>query len=219
MNDLMIFDGDNEVQHQRDLTLKQATLVFVSMCVVTTILSRVIYAPCDDAYIFYVYVRNFLAGDGLTYNGTVVWGFTSVLWTGALSMVALLGIPVHVGGELLSTVSGWLALWATYFLGRSVGLSRLYAFVPVLLLAATGDFIFYSSVGLEQVFFTGLVATAAALVFSKHYMQKGGVVSTAGIMAAMVLTRPEGALLSALLLLAILAELRSIRTPLRGVVA
>ena len=38
---------------------------------------RYLYAPSDDMYIFLVYAKNFIQGNGLTYNSTVVDGFTS----------------------------------------------------------------------------------------------------------------------------------------------
>ena len=41
----------------------------------------VIYAPSDDTFIYLVYVKNLLTGNGLTFNGDKVQGFTSVLWT------------------------------------------------------------------------------------------------------------------------------------------
>ena len=36
--------------------------------------------PSDDAYICYVYAQNFLAGNGFTFNGTLVEGCTTALW-------------------------------------------------------------------------------------------------------------------------------------------
>lgn len=199
--------------HTNDLSEKQIVLALIAVFILSAILSRAIYSPCDDAYIFYVYVKNLLAGNGLTYNGTVVWGFTSILWITVLSLAGLLGIPIHVGGELLSTVSGWFALGATYFLGRNFGLTRKYALIPVILLAATGDFIFYSAVGLEQVLFSGLIAVSTAFIVSERYKTNSGMVSTACIISAMILTRPEGFLIAILLLLVMLKKQKSLFSP------
>lgn len=203
----------NRAQDPFDLNAKQCAFLLASICIISTILSRIIYAPCDDAYIFYVYVKNLLAGNGLTFNGMAVWGFTSPMWTGALSLISLLGIPTHIGGEILSTVSGWFALWATYFLGRNCQLTRLQALAPVILLAGTGDFVFYSAVGLEQVFFTALTALTGAFALSKRSMTTHGTVITAALMSTLILTRPEGVLVCGLLLLGMLINFRSVIKP------
>jgi arabinofuranosyltransferase len=206
-------DVDNRLAANGELTKKQVALGLAAIFVLTVLYGRFIYAPCDDAYIFYVYAKNFAEGNGLTYNGTVVWGFTSILWVGLLTFVGLLGIPIHVGGEILSALSGGFALWATYLLGRSFRMRRLCALAPPLLLSVTGDFAFYSSVGLEQVLFLGLVALSAALVISSMQATQGRTTGIAMVMAAMIMTRPEGALACALLLLVWVVRLRSIRAP------
>jgi hypothetical protein len=38
------------------------------------------YQP-DDAFIYLVYVQSFLDGKGLTFNGELVEGYSSILWT------------------------------------------------------------------------------------------------------------------------------------------
>jgi len=135
---------------QKDLSPLQVFSALAVICIVSSSLGLFMYAPCDDAYIFYVYAKNFAQGHGLTYNGSVVWGFTSILWVGLLSFLALLEVPLHVGGRILSALSGWFAICATYGLAKSLGMRRAWALVPALLLATTGDFFFYSLVGLEQ---------------------------------------------------------------------
>ena len=175
---------------------------------------KLYHAPCDDAYIFYVYAKNLLDGNGLTYNGTIVWGFTSVLWVFLLSLVGLIGIPIHIGGEILSLLSGGFALFATYFLGRSVRLNPFYALLPVLLLSMAGDFAFYASVGLEQVLFIALVAISTALIFFSIQDDSISVIGIAAIMALMIMTRPEGMLFFVLLLLMWSIKSKSVKNPL-----
>lgn len=204
----------NSFTGNRDFTKTQAALGVTGIITFTVLYGRFLYAPCDDAYIFYIYARNFIEGNGLTYNGTVVWGFTSILWVGLLAFLGLFGIPIHLGGEILSAFSGGFALWATYLLGRSLRMKRSYALAPPLLLAVTGDFAFYSSVGLEQVLFVGLVALAATLVVSEKQNTQRCVIGIAAVMAALILTRPDAALVCALLLLLWVVRLGNIRVPL-----
>jgi hypothetical protein len=172
---------------------------------------RLIYAPCDDAYIFYVYARNFVEGRGLTFNGMTVQGFTSVLWAALLAIAGLSRAPLPIIGEVLSAASGVFALWATYRLGRRIGLDRPRALLPPLLLALTSDFAFYSAVGLEEVLFSGLVALVAATSLSSGERPLARPLPMALLMAAMVLTRPEGALLCAVFLVIVAFQDRSPR--------
>lgn len=55
----------------------------------------------DDAFIFLVYAKNLLAGNGLTFNGEVVEGFSSMLWTLLVSAVAWPGIDLMLAAKLL----------------------------------------------------------------------------------------------------------------------
>jgi len=159
-----------------------------------------LYAPCDDTYILCVYARNFVEGHGLTYNGLVVEGFSTVLWVVLLAGLGLTGIPIPDLAEGLSMASGLLALWAAYFLARRVLDDRRLALVAVALLAATGDFCFYMTVGLEQVLFTAQVAFSVALGLWPRGGRPRVSWGFALLLACMLLTRPEGALIAALVL-------------------
>ena len=206
----------DEPHETRDLSKLQAWAALAVLWIASIAWGSRLYAPCDDAYIFFVYVRSLLEGQGLTFNGEAVWGFTSVLWLGLLSVVGRVGgwagLPVHVGGELLSVLSALFALAATYGLARALGLERWRALVPAGLLAATGDFAFYAMVGLEHVFFTGWIALATAMVLAlRTDDSRGRDFALALVLAAMVLTRPEGALVAAFLLLVFAARRGSLR--------
>jgi arabinofuranosyltransferase len=164
-----------------------------------------VYAPSDDTYIFLVYVRNFLDGNGLTYNGTVVEGFTSVFWVFLLTVFGALGIRLPELAAGLSMVSGLLALLATYHLAVSMDIQPGWlALMPPFLLALTGDFAFYSVVGLEEVLFTALVTFNLALLLSKPIESLFRSNYYPALLAVMILTRPEGALICALFFLIVL---------------
>jgi len=166
---------------------------------------RQIYAPSDDMYIFLVYARNFIEGHGLTFNGMVVEGFTSVLWVFLITAIGFTGISLPQVAEGLSMISGLLALLATYQLAKSMKIQQGWLLlVPSILLAVTGDFAFYSVTGLEEVLFTALVAYSLSLVLSRPAEQllKSGYFPA--LLAVMILTRPEGALFCAFLYLMLL---------------
>jgi len=172
---------------------------------ITIIYGWKIYAPSDDMYIFLVYVRNFIAGNGLTYNGMVVEGFTSVFWVFLITVIGFAKVPLPQLAEGLSIASGLFALLATFKLANSLGIQpKWLALLPPTLLALTGDFAFYAVVGLEEVLFTALVTLSIALVYSQPAKRLFGTSYYPLLLAILILTRPEGALICALLFLIVL---------------
>ena len=119
--------------------------------------ARRVYAPCDDAYIYLVYAKNFLAGNGLTYNGIKIQGFTSTLWMLILLAGGVFTTRLPVAAETLSTVSGLFVMVGAYWVGRRFALSQMHALVVPILLAGTWDFIFYMGNGMETVFLSGVI--------------------------------------------------------------
>lgn len=157
----------------------------------------VIRAPCDDAYIFATYAKNLLDGKGLTFNGERVEGFTSTLWVVVAIVPGWLGMPLPLALEVTSLLSAGAALLATYSLGRATGLSPPRALLAPCLVAATGDLVFYASNGMENVLFAAL--TAWTLAFCAGKEPRGRLVSRRLplLLAVLTLTRPEGALIVA----------------------
>jgi len=198
---------------------RQALLVI--LCIVFPLLvlhARAVYAPCDDSYIFYVYAQNLLEGNGLTFNGERVEGFSSPAWVALLAFFGLTGLELPTIGRVLSHVSSLLALIATYFLGRSLSLGSRWALLPVVALAASGDFAFYSSVGLEQCLFVGLVAACTAFASrekGEELLRSWGYLA---LVALMILTRPEGALVAGALWAVLAVRARSARLAVRWAV-
>lgn len=55
----------------------------------------------DDAFIFLVYAKNLITGNGLTFNGELVEGYSSILWTLLVSAMAWPGIDLMLAAKLL----------------------------------------------------------------------------------------------------------------------
>lgn len=151
----------------------------------------------DDAYISYRYAQNFVDGHGLVYNvGERVEGYTNLLWTLMVAGCIALGTSASLAGHWLGFVSGVLLLLASYAYSRILlpkRLELLALFAPVLVYASN-SFACWTISGLETPLFAALV-TAALAAFAAKRM---GLVLSFCIMAS--LTRPEGALLAAVLL-------------------
>ena len=151
--------------------------------------------PLDDAWVHFVYARNALQTGLLQYNpGEPAAGTTSLLW------VLLLALPIRLGldAPLAAKALGLLALLG--LAGALFLLLKRWAYVA---LAAVGALLIlidplngYAALsGMEVVLYAALsLGATAALV--------GGRLKLAGILgAAVVIVRPDGALLAALVIL------------------
>jgi hypothetical protein len=159
-----------------------------------------IYAPSDDTYIYLVYAKNFLKGNGLTYNGMKVQGFTSVLWMALIVLVGKIGVALPTAANILSGLSGLLVVVMTYFLGRSIGLAWRHSLAAVVLVAATGDFAFYMSNGLESVLFAGMVVWSVSYLFREDPATGLRSWWLPVALSLTVFSRPEGLLVAAIVL-------------------
>ncbi|MDD0844992.1 hypothetical protein [Pseudomonas sp. Gutcm_11s] len=151
----------------------------------------------DDAYISYRYAQNLVDGHGLVYNvGERVEGYTNLLWTLLVAGGVAFGGSASLVGHWLGFVSGVFLLLATFFYSRCL-LPREMQWLALgapILLYASNSFAAWTISGLETPLFAAFV-TAAMVAF---VVGRIGWVLAFCVLAS--LTRPEGALLAALLL-------------------
>jgi hypothetical protein len=159
--------------------------------------ARAIYAACDDTYIYLVYVKNLFEGNGLTFNGMKVQGFTSVLWVAFIAAGRLMTEALPAVPERMSMASGLFVIVMAYLLGRRVGLSRVRSLIVPALLAGTGDFAFYMSNGIETIFFAGMVLLALQFVYAADARKTLRSFILPLVLALTIFARPEGALVAA----------------------
>lgn len=147
---------------------------------------------CDDAYISFRYARNLLDGHGLVFNpGEAVEGYTNFLWT--LLCAAAMGLGLDA--EAFTIGAGVAAYAATILLLARLGTGTLP--LAALCWAAHGLAADFATSGLETSLFTLLtVATAAAA-------WRGSALAVGLLGTLATLTRPEGALVAALGVLAV----------------
>jgi hypothetical protein len=158
----------------------------------------VLAAPCDDAYITFVYARNLASCNGLSFNGERVEGFTSPLWT---LLVGLASTPwparTHVAGIALACVSGAAAIWATFRLARIVGMGRWSSIGPAVLVAGSGDFAYYMGAGMEHCLVAALFAISLRLAIESQGRSASAWLYVS--LALLGLVRPEGIAIAAML--------------------
>ena len=152
----------------------------------------------DDAYISFTYSRNLADGYGLTYNGMRVEGFSNYLWTVLLFPFLRLGIDPMVAARTLGVASSVLILLMLDRLIRTFAPQLNGTRIAFLLTTVTLCSAFAAWVvgGLETAFFTFLVVLF--LYIEVEDPQRASYLSP--IVAIMLaLTRPEGAMFIAIL--------------------
>lgn len=154
----------------------------------------------DDAYISFVYSRNFAEHGSLVFNlGDAVEGYTNFLWTFGLGVLMVAGIPPEVSSLVLGTGFALGTLWVAFRLVEHITESKggIAAIAPWLLALASG-FACWSSGGLETQLFTFLVVSALSQYIradlDPRRFRKSGI-----LLALAAMTRPEGLLITAIL--------------------
>jgi arabinofuranosyltransferase len=164
-----------------------------------------LYFTQDDAYISYRYVANYLNGDGLVYNiGERIEGITNFGWTIFMIFLGILGADFAWWSNVVGALFGAGVIVLTFLIGeRLFGREGwVYTAVATLLLGANQSLAYWSVSGLE----TGAFAFVALLSLLL-YLRRSWLLIFALAMA--VWLRPEGAVVTALLILAEVMQTRS----------
>ncbi len=154
----------------------------------------------DDAYISFVFARNFAEHGQLAFNlGQPVEGYTNFLWTVVLGALMVAGVSPELSSRVLGTACGLATLYVVFRLvERALGRKTMWAAVPPLLLACSSGFACWTSGGLETQLFTLLCTIALHGVVAAETEPRA--LHRAGIALALAaMTRPEGLLVAAVL--------------------
>lgn len=156
----------------------------------------------DDAYISFVYARNFAEHGELVFNlGQYVEGYTNFLWTLLLGLGMLVGIPPEILAKVLAAICAVVTLYVVFgTVERVLGRNSPWATLPALLLASSSGFACWTSGGLETQLFTMLCTLALAGVVAAEDVAGDRKLYGAGIALALAaMTRPEGLLVAGVL--------------------
>lgn len=149
---------------------------------------------CEDAYITFRYIENWVNGHGLVYNlGDKVEGFTHPLWLLLVALPTFLGANVRASALILSLLISLLALAVILWRDRSENNAPLvFPLAAVLLLSHTGyrDF---SVSGLE--FPLVVLLMAWFFISYKNHELLSKPYLHGSLLALLYLTRPELALM------------------------
>ncbi|MDW8055003.1 MAG: hypothetical protein RMJ86_10740 [Anaerolineae bacterium] len=179
----------------RNITLLPVIAIWVTM------LSLYWPYTVDDAYIIFRYSSNWAKGFGLVYNpGVPVDGYTSFLWTFLLGFWARYAdIPIDTAAKISGSILSFISLLAVWHLSTQMPFisSR---WIATLLTASAPSLVISSIEGLETPLYTAI----QMLLLSQWLrdQRKGRLSMISGVLAgALTLTRPDGVLLSPILLI------------------
>jgi arabinofuranosyltransferase len=152
----------------------------------------------DDAYISFVFARNFAEHGQLAFNlGQPVEGYTNFLWTFVLGLGMIAGIAPELSSRVLGTVCALATLYVVFrTTERALGRKTAWAAVPPLLLACSSGFACWTSGGLETQLYTLLVAAALDALVAAATVPRA--LRRVGVYLALAaMTRPEGPMVAA----------------------
>ncbi|MBD3257445.1 hypothetical protein GF377_03350 [candidate division GN15 bacterium] len=156
----------------------------------------------DDAFITFRYADNIAHGLGYVYNaGDPVQGTTTPLFTFLMALFALLNVPLIGASLFVSTIAAGLTAVLLYKFALSLRFTR-WALLPVLAYALWPRSLPADTSGMETAVFTLLVT--AAFYFRHRKLD----IYAVGMATLATVTRPEGALVLALVLIANIYEHR-----------
>lgn len=160
----------------------------------------------DDAYISYRYVANFLNGDGLVFNiGERVEGFTNFGWTVYMILLGALGLDFITLSKLTGLMFGGGVVVLTFLLARRLFGQDSYWFgvAATLLVGVNLSLAYWSPAGLETAAFAFFALWSFYL-----YLKRSWLLVFALVMAVWI--RPEGAVVTGILILVETLETRSL---------
>ena len=148
----------------------------------------------DDAFIYLVYVKNLLIGNGLTFNGALVEGYSSILWTVLVSAISWLGLEPLTAAKVLGWCSylllGLLLVWTH----RSVSQRPYAPLLSIVMYFSVPSIAMWAAGAMETVLFSMTIAAAAFSYFHARFVTPSKrLFVISGVLFGMVsLTRPEG---------------------------
>ncbi|HEX7842396.1 MAG TPA: hypothetical protein VF469_33215 [Kofleriaceae bacterium] len=140
--------------------MTRSRLVLAGIVVLAVGVAWLIRWGCDDAYISFTYARSLVRGDGLTWFGDRIEGYTNFAWVLWVAGGIAAGVDPLVwawGGSLISLA---VAIVATYRIVRLRGGGTVTAACAAGLLATNFTFLAFGTSGLETMLQTALLAIA-----------------------------------------------------------
>ncbi|MFO0389950.1 MAG: hypothetical protein ACK502_09585 [Alphaproteobacteria bacterium] len=118
----------------------------------------------DDAYISFVYARNFAEGHGLRwYPGSDEYGYTNFLFTVMVGILMKFGFSPEFASYMLTFPAALISLPLVYGIGKKITRSSIPAWAATVALATNHTFLSYATGGLET-------SVVLCLVYTVYYL-------------------------------------------------
>lgn len=198
----------------------RARWIIAAVIVLAVGLGWLVRFGCDDAWISFNYARSLVRGDGLTWFGTPVEGYTNFLWV----LWVALGLALHLDPLVWAWTGSLTALACTLILVARIAWLRTRresaAIAAVVLLATNFTFVSFGTSGLETM---GQAALLTALWWQVEELRLGSPPMAASRIAMASLTsalalmiRLDSAIVIAILAAVLAADLVRKRAPGRA---
>lgn len=150
----------------------------------------------DDAYISFIYARNFAEGHGFSwYPGSDEYGYTSFLFTFLVGVLMKLGMNVPLAAYVISMPAALIGIVLVHRIGNMIG-GRLVGLLAMLGLATNTSYAAFATGGLETSLALSLVLAVYFCIARWRESSEPRFVWLTGVYAALaLLTRLDTALL------------------------
>jgi hypothetical protein len=154
----------------------------------------------DDAYISFTYSRNLAQGNGATYNGLWVEGYSNPLWVLLITPFVWLGVELLTAARLLSIAAVLITFYLTWRLTEHFFPQRLFVVraITLVTLASNSALLTWTMSGMETVLAMMFITL---LVYLEVHPEVNNPLSSALAVIGLALTRPEGMMLFPILLI------------------
>lgn len=186
---------------KNNLTMKPLDLLLLGIVFLYSGIMLVIFYKFqpDDTYIFMVYAKNFLQGNGLTFNGMYVEGFSSIIWVYVLSILGLFTDNLLFVSKCMSLFFTFGITYLIYMIMKDISNNRILAFLASLLYTSVPSIVIWTAGSLETQLYSFLIILVCYMVAYKSKVKKNHVYI--GIIFSLIAaTRPEGFALIGLML-------------------
>lgn len=123
----------------------------------------------DDAFISFVYARAWVEGEGLTWFGEHIEGYTNFLWVAWIALGMKVGASPILTAHLGSLFAYACVLWMTWRLSPWVSPHPWSALLALLFLSTNGTVLAYGTSGLETMLQTALLLAVGAGAFHPQF--------------------------------------------------
>jgi arabinofuranosyltransferase len=145
----------------------------------------------DDAYISFVYSKNLINGNGLTYNGLLVEGFSNLSWVILLSPFINANLDIIKFARFFSIISGIVSLTLVFNLAQKI-VKRNKLSTSLLAscsVAVLSPFLAWTMGGLETILLSSLIMVLIYIEWMEFDVRK---ILSPFLIFIISLTRPEG---------------------------